>query len=77
LGGLTVLEHTLLTFESDPLIHQILVVAAAEWLDSTQEIVMGSGAQKVCGVIPGGATRNGSGLWHAAATGRSAEVGAK
>jgi len=60
LGGLTVLEHTLLTFESDPLIHQILVVAAEEWLDSTQEIVMGSGAQKVCGVIPGGATRNGS-----------------
>ena len=62
LGGLTVLEHTLLTFESEPSIDEVVIVGAESWLDTTRETVLGSGAQKVKAVIAGGVTRNDSTL---------------
>jgi 2-C-methyl-D-erythritol 4-phosphate cytidylyltransferase len=62
LGGLTVLEHTLLTFESEPLVDQIVVVGAEGWLEMTQEAILASGAKKVAGIVSGGATRNASTL---------------
>ena len=62
LGGLTVLEHTLLTFEAEPTIDEVVIVGAESWLDTTLETVLGSGAEKVRAVISGGVTRNDSTL---------------
>ena len=62
LGGLTVLEHTLLTFEAEPSIDEVVIVGAETWLDTTRETVLASGARKVTAVIAGGATRNDSTL---------------
>jgi 2-C-methyl-D-erythritol 4-phosphate cytidylyltransferase len=58
LGGRTVLEHTLGTFEAAACIDAVLIVCAEAWIDAAQEIVEGCGAVKVIGVIAGGRTRN-------------------
>jgi 2-C-methyl-D-erythritol 4-phosphate cytidylyltransferase len=58
LGGLTVLEHTLLTFERAPFIDQIVVVGAEDWIDMTQAIVSNASVTKATAVIVGGASRN-------------------
>ncbi len=60
LGGLTVLEHTLLVFESEPSVDEIVIVGAEEWIQTTWDVVRAAGARKVSGVIAGGSTRNSS-----------------
>jgi 2-C-methyl-D-erythritol 4-phosphate cytidylyltransferase len=58
LGGLTVMEHTLLVFESEPSVDEVVIVGAEEWIETTWDLVRAAGSRKVRAVIPGGATRN-------------------
>lgn len=60
IGGRTVLEHTLDTFESAACIDEIVVVINPAWIETARLLIDGMDARKVSAIIPGGETRNAS-----------------
>ena len=62
LGGKTVLEHSVQTFNDHPGIDQVVIVTSTEFIDKVKEIVKNSNWTKVTAVLPGGKERYDSSL---------------
>jgi 2-C-methyl-D-erythritol 4-phosphate cytidylyltransferase len=62
LGGKTVLEHSVSTFNDHPGIDQVVIVTSAEFIDKVEGIVKANNWNKVTAVIPGGKERFDSSL---------------
>ncbi len=62
LGGKTVLEHSVQTFNDHPGIDEVVIVTAAEFIERVQAIVKANGWKKVSAVLPGGKERFDSSL---------------
>jgi len=62
LGGKTVLEHSVSTFNDHPGIDQVVIVTAAEFISKVEGIVKANSWNKVTAVIPGGKERFDSSL---------------
>lgn len=62
LGGKTVLEHSVRTFNDHPLIDEVVIVTATEFIEKVQAIVKANGWTKVTAVLPGGKERFDSSL---------------
>lgn len=57
LGARTVLEHSVAAFEAHPLIHEIVVVANADYLELTRSVLARAGFAKLRHVTAGGRER--------------------
>lgn len=57
LGGKTVLEHSVDTFEGHSLIDEIVIVCAADWMERVGEMADKKGWKKVRHIVAGGAER--------------------
>ena len=57
LGGKTVLEHSVNTFNNHPGIDQVVIVTSAEFIDRVQSMVVANKWAKVTAVLPGGKER--------------------
>lgn len=62
LGGKTVLEHSVNTFNNHPGIDQVVIVTSAEFIDRVQSMVASNNWAKVTAVLPGGKERFDSSL---------------
>ena len=62
LGGKTVLEHSVNTFNNHPGIDQVVIVTSAEFIDRVQSMVIANKWAKVTAVLPGGKERFDSSL---------------
>lgn len=62
LSGRSVLEHSIDAFERNPLIDEILIVANANYINDTQQIIDKNNWKKIKGVVPGGKERYDSSL---------------
>ena len=62
LGGKTVLEHSVNTFNNHPGIDQVVIVTASEFIDRVQSMVTANKWAKVTAVLPGGKERFDSSL---------------
>ena len=62
LGGKTVLEHSVQTFNNHPSIGQVVIVTATEFIDKVQGLVKANNWSKVTAVLPGGKERFDSSL---------------
>ena len=62
LGGKTVLEHSVQTFNNHPGIDEVVIVTAAEFIERVQAIVKANGWTKVSAVLAGGKERFDSSL---------------
>ena len=62
LGGKTVLEHSVQTFNNHPGIDQVVIVTATEFIDKVQGLVKANNWTKVTAVLPGGKERFDSSL---------------
>ena len=62
LGGKTVLEHSVQTFNDHPGIEQVVIVTAPEFIDRVQKMVTANKWTKVTAVLPGGKERFDSSL---------------
>ena len=62
LGGKTVLEHSVQTFNNHPGIDQVVIVTAKEFIDKVQGLVKANNWTKVTAVLPGGKERFDSSL---------------
>ena len=62
LGGKTVLEHSVQTFNDHPGIDQVVIVTAPEFIDRVQQMVAANKWAKVKAVLPGGKERFDSSL---------------
>ena len=62
LGGKTVLEHSVQTFNDHPGIDQVVIVTATEFIDKVQELIKANNWNKVTAVLPGGKERYDSSL---------------
>ena len=62
LGGKTVLEHSVQTFNDHPGIDEVVIVTATEFIERVQAIVKANGWTKVSAVLPGGKERFDSSL---------------
>ena len=62
LGGKTVLEHSVQTFNNHPTIDQVVIVTAPEFMDRVKAIVKENGWNKVTAVLAGGKERYDSSL---------------
>ena len=62
LGGKTVLEHSVQTFNDHPGIDEVVIVTATEFIERLQAIVKTNGWTKVSAVLPGGKERFDSSL---------------
>ena len=62
LGGKTVLEHSVQTFNNHPGIDEVVIVTAAEFIERVQAIVKANGWKKVSAVLAGGKERFDSSL---------------
>ncbi len=62
LSGKTVLEHSVRTFNDHPLIDEVVIVTATEFIEKVQAIVKANGWTKVTAVLPGGKERFDSSL---------------
>jgi 2-C-methyl-D-erythritol 4-phosphate cytidylyltransferase len=64
IGGIPIIAHTLMAFQSSSAIDDIIVIVPEEDIDDVQkEIVDKYGFSKVAGVVPGGAERQDS-VWN-------------
>lgn len=57
LAGKTVLEHSADTFQQHPLIDEIVIVCAGDWIDRVRQTADEKAWNKVKHIIPGGAER--------------------
>lgn len=57
LHHLPIILHTLLVFESHPLISSIVIAVANDWIEYTSEQIQLHGITKVTSIIPGGSER--------------------
>lgn len=57
LAGKTVLEHSVDTFHSHPLIDEIVIVCAENWIGQISKIADEKGWNKISHIIPGGSER--------------------
>lgn len=62
LGGKTVLEHSVRTFNNHPGIDEVVIVTATEFIERVQAIVKANGWTKVSAVLAGGKERFDSSL---------------
>ena len=62
LGGKTVLEHSVQTFNDHPEIDEVVIVTATEFIERVQAIVKANGWTKVSAVLAGGKERFDSSL---------------
>ena len=62
LGGKTVLEHSVQTFNDHPGIDQVVIVTATEFIDRVKDLVKKNNWTKVTAVLPGGKERFDSSL---------------
>ena len=62
LGGKTVLEHSVQTFNNHPGIDEVVIVTATEFIERVQAIVKANGWTKVSAVLAGGKERFDSSL---------------
>jgi 2-C-methyl-D-erythritol 4-phosphate cytidylyltransferase len=62
LGGKTVLEHSVQTFNNHPSIDQVVIVTAPEFMERVKAIVKENGWSKVTAVLAGGKERYDSSL---------------
>ena len=62
LGGKTVLEHSVQTFNDHPGIDQVVIVTATEFIEKVQGLVKTNNWTKVTAVLPGGKERFDSSL---------------
>ena len=62
LGGKTVLEHSVQTFNDHPGIDEVVIVTATEFIERVRAIVKTNGWTKVSAVLPGGKERFDSSL---------------
>ena len=62
LGGKTVLEHSVQTFNDHPGIDQVVIITATEFIDKVQGLVKANNWTKVTAVLPGGKERFDSSL---------------
>ena len=62
LGGKTVLEHSVSTFNGHPGIDQVVIVTSAEFISKVEGLVKANSWNKVTAVIPGGKERFDSSL---------------
>ena len=62
LGGKTVLEHSVQTFNDHPEIDEVVIVTATEFIERVQAIVKANGWKKVSAVLAGGKERFDSSL---------------
>ena len=62
LGGKTVLEHSVQTFNDHPGIDQVVIITATEFIDKVQGLVKANNWTKVTAVLPGGKERFNSSL---------------
>lgn len=62
LAGKTVLEYSVQTFESHPLIDQIAIVSHKDYIENINALIRQNGWQKVTKVLPGGSERYESSL---------------
>ena len=62
LGGKTVLEHSVQTFNNHPGIDEVVIVTATEFIERVQAIVKANRWTKVSAVLPGGKERFDSSL---------------
>ncbi|MBR3658814.1 MAG: 2-C-methyl-D-erythritol 4-phosphate cytidylyltransferase, partial [Bacteroidaceae bacterium] len=62
LGGKTVLEHSVQTFNDHPGIDQVVIVTSPEFISKVQGIVKDNNWTKVTAVLPGGKERFDSSL---------------
>ena len=62
LGGKTVLEHSVRTFNDHPGIDEVVIVTATEFIERVQAIVKANRWKKVSAVLPGGKERFDSSL---------------
>lgn len=62
LSGRSVLEHSIDAFERNPFIDEILIVANANYINDTQQIIDKNSWKKIKGVVPGGKERYDSSL---------------
>ena len=62
LGGKTVLEHSVRTFNDHPGIDEVVIVTATEFIERVRAIVKTNGWTKVSAVLPGGKERFDSSL---------------
>lgn len=62
LGGKTVLEHSVTTFNNHPGIDQVVIVTSPEFIDRVKQLVATNDWAKVTAVLPGGKERFDSSL---------------
>ena len=62
MGGKTVLEHSVQTFNDHPGIDQVVIITATEFIDKVQGLVKANNWTKVTAVLPGGKERFNSSL---------------
>ena len=62
LGGKTVLEHSVQTFNNHPGIDEVVIITATEFIEKVQAIVKANGWTKVSAVLAGGKERFDSSL---------------
>ena len=62
LGGKTVLEHSVQTFNDHPGIDQVVIVTAPDFIGRIEQMVKDNGWNKVTAVLPGGKERYDSSL---------------
>jgi 2-C-methyl-D-erythritol 4-phosphate cytidylyltransferase len=62
IAGKTMLEHTLAVLDAHPMVEEILVMITPGHLDAVHAILRGGRYPKVCQVLEGAATRNGTTL---------------
>lgn len=60
LGGRSVIAHTIAVFDSSPLVDRIVVVAPQNWIDYTTQILRSEHFGKICSIVPGGNSGQGS-----------------
>ncbi len=74
LGAMPVLARTVLAFENNPLIDEIIIVTRTEKLEETADLCYKNGLHKVRQVISGGSTRTESALAGVSAARHDAEL---